>query len=450
MQTTTTGNPPARDIYTVTRLNREARAVLEGSFPTIWIQGEISNLARPGSGHLYFSLKDSGSQVRCAMFKGQNRYIKFNPENGMEILARAAVSLYEGRGEFQLIIEYMEPAGAGALQRAFEELKQILDRKGLFDPAHKRPLPGFPAVIGVITSPTGAAIRDILQVLRRRYPLAGVIVYPVPVQGAGAAELIARTIALADQRSEVDVIILARGGGSLEDLWSFNSEGVARAIYQCRIPVITGIGHEIDFTIADFVADQRAPTPSVAAEIAVPNRSELLRRLDLKSNRLMTMIKQGLENHGRHLRQLEKRLPDPVRQFQHISQRLDDTGSRLRQSFKLFLTQRQQSVLRLTARLNACHPLQVIRLVREKTRHCHGRLRQAVLHELQRHTAHVEQLTRALQTISPLATLARGYAIVTHNDTILRNANAVNRGDLVKARLAQGNLYSRVTDIETE
>ena len=450
MLTPVPDNTLSRDIFSVTRLNREVRAVLEGSFPTIWIQGEISNLARPGSGHLYFSLKDANSQVRCAMFKGQNRLLKFTPENGMAILARAALSLYEGRGEFQLIFEYMEPAGAGALQRAFEELKQKLDREGLFAATHKQPLPGYPRAVGVITSPTGAAIRDILHVLQRRYPLADVIIYPVPVQGEGSAGLIAQAIQLAAQRQETDVLILSRGGGSLEDLWSFNDERVARAIYQCRLPIITGIGHEIDFTIADFVADVRAPTPSAAAEMAVPSHMTLLDRLSLRHSKLLATIKYRLQTCGRHLLQLEKRLPDPVRQLHYIGQRLDDTAMRVQQTIKILLAHRQQSLLRLSSRLGACNPLEKIRVSREQTRYLGEQLQHGMSGLLQRYQARLEQQAHALQTISPLATLARGYAIVTHNDTILRSAAAVRPGELLKSRLAQGNLYSKVTKIEKE
>ena len=269
----------AIDVYSVTRLNREVRAVLEGSFPTIWVQGEISNLAQPASGHMYFSLKDEFSQVRCAMFQNRNRLLQFRPENGNHVLLRAAISLYETRGEYQLIVEQMEPAGEGALQRAFEELKQRLFKEGLFAEEHKKPVPYMAARIGIITSPTGAAIRDILTVSRRRFPLADIIIYPVAVQGEGAAEQIISMLQTAQRRHECEVLILARGGGSLEDLWAFNNEKLARVIFKCTLPVVTGIGHEIDFTIADFVADKRAPTPSAAAEIVSPDQRQIDRQL---------------------------------------------------------------------------------------------------------------------------------------------------------------------------
>ena len=269
-----TADPFARDVYTVSRLNLDARAILEEAFSTVWIEGEVSNLARPRSGHMYFTLKDESCQVRCAMFRMHNRTLSFAPEDGMQVLAHARVGLYPERGEFQLIVQYMEEAGAGALRRAFDALKNRLGAEGLFDAGHKRPLPVLPRCVGVVTSPTGAAVRDVLSVLGRRFPAVPVVIHPVPVQGAGAAEAIARMIDLACERSECDVLILARGGGSLEDLWSFNEEVVARAMHRASIPIVTGVGHEVDFTIADLVADLRAPTPSAAAESVVPDASE--------------------------------------------------------------------------------------------------------------------------------------------------------------------------------
>ncbi|MCP5022944.1 MAG: exodeoxyribonuclease VII large subunit, partial [bacterium] len=261
---------PQRDIYSVSRLNSEVRAVLDASFPLLWVEGEISNLARPSSGHIYFSLKDPHSQVRCAMFRMKRQRLRFEPENGMQVLVRARPNLYEARGDFQLSIEHMELGGEGLLRQAFEELKQRLDQEGLFDSGQKRPLPQFPRQIGVITSPSGAAIRDMISVLKRRLPAIPVVIYPVQVQGDRSAVDINQAVQLANRRSECDLLILTRGGGSLEDLMAFNDEQVARAIAASEIPIISAIGHEIDFTIADFVADQRAPTPSAAAELATP------------------------------------------------------------------------------------------------------------------------------------------------------------------------------------
>ncbi|MEX0952072.1 MAG: exodeoxyribonuclease VII large subunit, partial [Gammaproteobacteria bacterium] len=327
-------DPGQRRIFSVAELNRTARALLEGEFPSIWVEGEISNLARPASGHLYFSLKDSKAQVRCALFKNRALGLKTRPENGMQVLLRAGVSLYEGRGEFQLIVEYLEPAGAGALQRAFEELKRKLEAEGLFDPAHKQTLPAFPKRIGVITSPSGAAIRDVLNVLKRRYPGVEVIIYPAPVQGADAPAKLKRMLDVAIARNEVDVLLLTRGGGSLEDLWAFNDEPLARAIHACPLPIVSAVGHEIDFTIADFVADQRAATPSAAAELLSPDQTQLLRQLARYESLLDRQMQQQLRSRKDRINSLQKRLPHPQRTLQQISQRLDDLTLRSQRAIK--------------------------------------------------------------------------------------------------------------------
>lgn len=441
--------PLSGDIYNITRLNREVRALIEGSFPLLWVQGEISNLARPASGHIYFSLKDQHSQVRCAMFKTRFRSIKFAPENGMEILARANVSLYEGRGEFQLIMEHMEPAGAGALQRAFEELKQRLQKEGLFDQAHKQGVPAFPSSIAVITSPSGAAIRDILHVLNRRYPLARVIIYPVPVQGESAAEKIAAALQLAEQRQECDVIILARGGGSLEDLWSFNEEIVARAIYQVTIPVVTGIGHEIDFTIADFVADQRAPTPSAAAELVSPNTTELQNNLSQHIFTLSRNIQRSMERVSQTLRQLQKRLPHPVRQLRNISQGLDEFSLRMQRAVKGFFAHKRTELLQLSGEINQFNPLQRLGLNRGKCQFLGEQLQNSLSRKLEITHTRLQHTSHALHTLSPLATLERGYAIITLADTnnIVRDSRQLNEGDTINTQLAKGRLQSLVQKI---
>src|ERR1700727_2102992 len=275
-----------RDIYSVSRLNREVRVLLERGFGSVWLEAEISNFAKPSSGHWYFSLKDAAAQVRCCMFRQRNMLCGFAPRDGQKVLVRARIGLYEQRGEYQLVVDHMEDSGQGALKRQFEELSAKLSQEGLFAAERKRALPGLPKRIGIITSPTGAAVRDILHVLARRFPEAAVLIYPVPVQGAQAAEEIVAALSLAGRRAECDVLILARGGGSLEDLWSFNDERLARAIVASPIPVITGIGHEIDFTIADFAADVRAPTPSAAAELAVPDGEEWLASLARIGQRL--------------------------------------------------------------------------------------------------------------------------------------------------------------------
>ena len=288
--------PTPEDIYTITQLNREVSELLEEVFPIIWVEGEISNLAKPTSGHLYFTLKDNNAQVRCAFFRNRHTNLRFDLNNGMKVVAKVNVGLYEGRGEYQLIIEQIEPAGAGALQIAFDTLKQKLATEGLFDKEHKKVPPKYPKTIGIITSSTGAAIRDILSILKRRYPLGDLIIYPVPVQGDGAAAAIAKKIKIAEKRNECDVFILTRGGGSLEDLWAFNEEVVARTIFDIDTPIISGIGHEIDFTIVDFIVDLRAATPSAAAELVSPDIDEVIQKLKHHEKQLIRFQKQVIKN----------------------------------------------------------------------------------------------------------------------------------------------------------
>ncbi|HTT07799.1 MAG TPA: exodeoxyribonuclease VII large subunit [Gammaproteobacteria bacterium] len=433
--------PPAREVYTVSRLNREARALLEGSFPVLWVEGELSNFARPGSGHWYFTLKDAQAQVRAAMFRAKNALLKWTPEEGTQVLVRARVSLYEGRGEFQLIVEHMEPAGEGLLRLQFERLKQKLAAEGLFDEAYKQPLPAFPRCLGVITSPTGAAIRDVLSVLRRRYPLLPVIIYPAPVQGADAAPQIAAIIRAADRRKECDVLLLTRGGGSLEDLWPFNEEIVARAIYDCAIPIVSGVGHEIDFTIADFVADIRAPTPSAAAELISPDGEQLVRHYGAIASRLSSLIKTHLRREREQLTWLSKRLIHPARRLMELSQRVDDFNQRLLKTMRHQFDLARSAVVELNAHLRAASPLPRLRLHAQHQTALRGRLQQAVMQRLRAAGHELVQLGRALSAVSPLATLDRGYAIVTTDQgQIARDASTVKTGSRVQARLAKGEL----------
>lgn len=438
-----------RDIYNVTRLNREVRAVLEGSFPSIWLQGEISNFACPASGHMYLSLKDVHSQVRCAMFKGKNRFLKFEPENGAEVLVRANVSLYEGRGEFQLIIEQMELAGEGGLQRAYEELKQKLFKEGLFEEDHKKPVPTMPETIGVITSPTGAAIRDILSVLKRRYPAGNIIIYPVPVQGEGAIEQITTMLKTAEKRNECDVIILSRGGGSIEDLWAFNNETLARTIFDCSVPVVSGIGHEIDFTIADFVADQRAATPSAAAELVSPDQMHIKQTLSLQQNRLIQILQASLSTLKQNISHLEKCLPHPVIQLQNNAQRLDALSLRMNHSIKSTVTQQNHRLHEQLSTLNKLSPLQRLKFYIERSEQIHQRLQQATNHLCQNLNAQVQTVARALNAVSPLATLNRGYAIVEKydNQEIIRSAEQLDSGDELLTRFSHGQAKCTVNEI---
>jgi exodeoxyribonuclease VII large subunit len=393
-----------RDIYTVARLNSEARLLLEAGLPPLWVEGEISNFASPASGHWYFTLKDRDSQIRCAMFRARNSQVGFRPRDGQQMLVRGRVSLYEPRGDYQLIAEAMEDAGEGALRREFEKLKARLQAEGLFDPALKRPLPVMPRRIAIVTSPTGAAVRDVLHILARRFPVAEVLIFATPVQGAAATPAIVAALDAAAARADCDVIILARGGGSIEDLWCFNDERVARAIRRARIPVVTGIGHEIDFTIADFAADVRAPTPSGAAELVVPDQITLLGALRDFSERL----RQGAQRQLRHAQQRQEQLvarlqrAHPGNRLQQQMQRMDDLDLRLRRAWEAQRT-------RLLQRLQLA----------------------------QRH----------LDAISPLATLQRGYAIVTGpGGEAIMDESQVQAGDMIQARVAKGRIRARVVD----
>ncbi len=438
-----------RDVYSVSRLNREARALLESHFSSIWLEGEISNLARPASGHLYFSLKDANSQVRCAMFRSRNMVLRFVPENGLKVLARAEVSLYEGRGEFQLIVERLEPAGDGALRLAFEQLKRRLEAEGLFRPEHKLTLPAWPRAIGVVTSPTGAAIRDILSVLRRRFAAIPVIIYPVPVQGAGAGAAIARALTDAAARAECDALILARGGGSLEDLWAFNEEVVARAIFACPLPIVSGVGHEIDFTIADLVADRRAATPSAAAELLSPDRAAVIHQLNALSQRVALRTRAQMQRCTERLGAVNRRLLHPGRRLRELMLRADDLCLRLERSTRRSIALRQIRRQHLEARLLQQSPLIRLAVLRGQLQ-AHGqRLALAVRTRYLERQARLDQLARALHSVSPLATLKRGYAIATRRpeNVIVRSARELVRGDQLAVRLAEGCVTCEVQEI---
>jgi len=441
-------NPRQRDIYTVSRLNREVRALLEGSFPLLWVEGEISNLARPASGHLYFSLKDGDCQVRCAMFRSRNMLLNFRPENGAQVLLRARVGLYEGRGDFQLLIESMQPAGNGRLQLEFEQLKRRLASEGLFDEADKQPLPALPRRIGVITSPSGAAIRDILSVIRRRYPALGIIIYPTPVQGDGAACAIRASLDTAIRRGECDVLILARGGGSLEDLWAFNDEALARAIHACPIPLVTGIGHEIDFTIADFVADHRAATPSAAAELITPDGEQLRLRIKELHRRLTAGTEARLRQWHQTLDWYSRRLVDPRTRLQQLTQRCDELQQRLVLAANACLQRQASHIGSLRATLERHNPGSRIATRQVHIHNLGLRLASGMQRRLDRQQARLAVLMRALDTISPLATLGRGYAIVTAlpEGRIVREAASLSPGDAIRTRLARGQLICEVKE----
>lgn len=442
---------PLRDIYSVSRLNREARTVLEGSFPLIWLEAEISNLARPASGHWYFTLKDEVAQVRCAMFRGRNRLVTCKAENGMQVLVRARIGLYEARGEFQLVIEHMEDAGDGALRRAFDELKLKLQKQGLFDEQHKQVIPEVPECVGVITSDTGAAIRDILTTLKRRFPALPVVVYPVSVQGELAAGQIAQAIQLANKRKDCDVLILARGGGSLEDLWAFNQEKVARAIYNSKLPIISGIGHEVDITIADFVADYRAATPTAAAEHVSPDQLQWSNRLQQLQLRLQRNMQQQLKAHNQTLSWLSSRLPHPGRRVEDWLQRLDELELRRNQAIKHKFRHMQSAVTMCYSQLQQHSPEQSLSRLKLMLTNSRARLHSSWLNLLKSKKQRLTYLTHTLDTVSPLSTLTRGYAIVVDNkQNVVRNTHQVQKGDTLTTRVANGKIISTVEQTEND
>ncbi|WP_374392916.1 exodeoxyribonuclease VII large subunit [Aeromonas media] len=439
-----------QQIFTVTRLNSAVRMILEQDLGLVWLTGELSNLAMPSSGHWYFSLKDISAQVRCAMFKGNNRRVPFRPQDGMQVLVQARVSLYEPRGDYQLIIESMQPAGDGMLALRFEELKRRLGAEGLFDEGRKRPLPREPRAVGLVTSATGAALHDMLTVLGRRAPDLPVFIYPTQVQGSAAIGQIVAAITLANRRAEVDVLIVGRGGGSLEDLWCFNEEAVARAIAHSTIPVVSAVGHEVDVTISDFAADLRAPTPSAAAELVAPDRSARAQRLVHLKQRLVQAIsrRQTAARHGFAL--LQKRLDhqDPKRRLEQQSQRLDELSGRLQQLLNLRLHQGERRLANLELRLQARSPEKL--LAAGKRRH---QLAQERLHTLmnkrQDLAAHrLAMLSARLDGISPLATLGRGYSITrTPSGEVISRAAQVSPGQQLVTTLAEGSLRVRVEEV---
>ena len=443
---------PDRQIYSVSRLNREAKSLLEGSFPLLWVEGELSNLSRPASGHWYFSLKDAQAQVRCALFRGNQRGIRVTPRDGMQVLVRARVSLYEGRGDYQLIVETMEDAGEGALRRAFDLLKHRLAQEGLFESIHKKPLPRLPKRIGIITSPSGAVLHDILTTLQRRFPAIPVLLYTVPVQGPGAGEKIAAMLKLAGQRCDCDVLILARGGGSLEDLWAFNEEVVARAIHACPIPLVSAVGHETDFTIADFVADVRAATPTAAAEMLSPDQAEWLAAFGQLEHRLRRLIRDRLRQAQQKLDYLVLRLGRPDARLARLRERLQALGQRMQRAQFHILTHRRQRLLTLHARLCQFNPQTRLREQLLRGHHLHTRFQHALRRKLERSQERLMRATQALDTLSPLATLARGYAILEQAQTgaIVRSASAVQAGTAVRARLAHGVLDCRVEKVHND
>ncbi|MDN5937171.1 MAG: exodeoxyribonuclease VII large subunit [Salinisphaera sp.] len=436
-----------RRIYRVSELVNTARDLLEQSFPMLWIEGEVSNLARPASGHWYFTLKDAHAQVRCAMFANRNRLVAKPPNDGDQLLVRAKVSLYPARGAFQLIVESCEDAGLGALQRAFEQTRDRLAAEGLFDEAGKRPLPVLPRSIGVVTSGTGAALRDVLAVLRRRYPMGRVVLHPAPVQGQTAPAALVRALALAGQRRDCDVLLLVRGGGSLEDLQAFNDEAVARAIRACPLPVISGVGPEVDVTIADIAADRRAPTPSAAAELVCPDLAEVERRARELAARAHCGMRRQLARTMTTLTAIEQRIAraHPGRQLQQRMQRLDELDERLRRAIAGHHRQAQARIEVARATLAGRSPTALLEHNKTNLKGLRTRLAAAARIALQGRQQRWRLAMRALDGVSPLNTLARGYAMVHDSaDNLVTDAERVSRGASVRVRLRRGRLECRV------
>lgn len=445
--------PTMQTIYSVSRLNRDVKSLLEQNFFSIQVSGEISNLSRPSSGHLYFSLKDERAQVRCALFKSQAQRLKFEPENGLQILASANVSLYEARGDYQLIINQMQESGDGALRRAFDQLKAKLDAKGLFSPDHKKQLPRIPAAIGIITSASGAAIRDILSVLARRFPGIPIIIYPVMVQGNEAKYEINQAIITANQRKECDVLLLARGGGSLEDLWAFNEEMVANAIYKSRIPIISGIGHETDTTIADYVADLRAATPTAAAEHCTPDGQQWLGQFQAYEQRLIQLIKNRIQQTAQHLDWLTKnlQLQHPGKQLQIKAQRLDELELRLTNTLKNQLSQAKARLTTHHAQLWQYNPAHTVQRLKSKYLTLNNRLNTNIKTRLHKRHEKLAHLSQTLNIVSPLATLQRGYTLSTDQQgELITSTQHLKVGQIFNTHLATGSISSRIQEIKHE
>ena len=439
-----------REVYTVSELTRAIKFVLEEDFPEVWVEGEISNFRVPNSGHAYFTLKDKDSQLKVVLFKLNKRLLKFEPEDGLSCIVRGRISVYEPRGEYQLIAEDMEPKGIGALQLAFEQLKEKLFKEGLFDEAHKIPIPQFPQKIAIVTSPTGAAIRDMLRIIDRRFSNVHIIIYPVKVQGEGASAEIARAVKELNALPDIDVMIVGRGGGSIEDLWAFNEEIVARAIYDSKIPVISAVGHEIDYTIADFVADLRAPTPSAAAELVVRVRKEVVQNIIGLEKRLINSIQNMVDILKSDLTGLQERrvLKSPLDKIYELQQKIDDIGLRVRRSPLLIYEKFTEKTFHLSRSLFILNPIVRIERIKEMLTELNKGLETTIDHRMEIFDKRVKGILGKLDALSPLAVMERGYSICRRmpDMKIIKNSTEVEKGGQVNVRLHKGELICRVEE----
>lgn len=441
---------PARDVYTPSRLTLEVRALLEAGFPLLWLEGEIGNFTAAASGHLYFTLKDARAQVRCVMFRSRAGLLRERPRTGDQVLLRARVSFYEDRGEFQLLVEHLEPAGDGALRRALEERKARLAAEGLFDLGRKRPLPTLPRRLVLVTSPRGAAVHDVLTTLARRWPATDVLVLPVPVQGEGAVAAIVKAIDTASENALGEVLLLVRGGGSLEDLAAFNDEAVVRALARCTLPTVVGVGHEVDFSLADLVADQRAPTPTAAAELVVPDRGEWLAALAQRQRRLLRALQHGLERRQQRVDYLARRLVHPGQRLRRLGGDLAGLQRRLALAMQASLAGRSARHERLLLRLRAASPARRIAAGAVRLEVATGRLARAQAQLLRARGEALAGAAARLHALSPLATLGRGYAIVSRPPdlAVVQSAAQLAVGDRVRLRLGAGAADARVEAID--
>ena len=436
-----------KDVLSISEVCQQVRDILNLHLPILWVEGEISNLSRPASGHWYLTLKDQKSQVSCAMFRNRNQNVHFIPDNGMQIIVRCKPDLYATQGKFQLIIEEMEETGSGALQRQFEKLKIQLQKEGLFDNRYKQDLPKTIKQIGIITSPTGAAIQDILSVLKRRFPATKVSVFPSLVQGKQAAASIIEAIEFANRHNSCDVLVISRGGGSLEDLWPFNEEDVARAIFESRLPIVSAIGHEVDFTISDFVADLRAATPSAAAEILSPDANEVISQYEAVLLLLHRTINQRIQNLQQKTDFLGQRLRDPITQLNEQNQQLRRLHGRLTGSMSMVLKQQRHQYLSLKDRLRLQSPSRLLPLRITVLKRLINQLSLSTKYKLRHSRQHFEQTLHLMNTVSPLTTLGRGYAILRDgNGSVVKSVEKIEKADELKAHIRDGEIFVVVTD----
>ena len=435
-----------KKIYSVSQLTENIKSILEDNFPFIWITGEISNFKSPISGHYYFTLKDSQAQINAIMFRGQNRNLKFFPEHGMKITGFGRIGVYQPRGVYQIIMEYLEPAGIGALQVEFEQLKIKLSQEGLFDEIHKKKIPFLPEKIYLITSPTGSVVHDMIRVLHRRFPDVAISIIPVKVQGDDSVDQIVDAIMWLNTLKDADVAILARGGGSLENLQAFNSEDVARAIFESNIPIISAIGHETDYTISDFVADLRAPTPSVAAELVVAVKSDLFQQQNMLAKQLFSSFKLYLRNYRHQVENLTKRLVTPQKNLDNLKIRLDDFFLRLVRKFKQLIQQKHEHLAWRTERLNNVNPIRLVASYRDILLKYNNNLKSLVISNLNTKRLTLKEIDGRLQALNPSAVLERGYSItrLLSDKTIITKSDDVSAGQLLEILLAQGSIVCRV------